>query len=254
MNLMLYWAQVRDLTLASMKSRYRKTWAGFIWVILSPLLMFGVQSLVFSRFLKLQVPNYALFLVGGLLPWIFLSSTVQMGTPVFVTQSQLLRSFKINPFVVLCSQVLDNFINFVASFLIILIPIYFYTNKSLMGLTLIPLVMIPLFLGTFSLTVALALLNVFFRDTTFVMNFIFSLLFFITPVFYPKEYIPAEYHWVSVLNPVTYLIEPFRLVIYEGAVESFGVTYLKSMAMALAFTVVALVYWKRKVNEFYRRI
>src|SRR5665647_1643549 len=101
MNLPLFWIQVKDLTVASLKSRYRKTWAGFVWVILNPLLMFGVQSLVFKRFLGLQIPDYYLFLLGGLLPWIFMSSTIQMGTPIFVTQAQLLRSFKINPMVLL---------------------------------------------------------------------------------------------------------------------------------------------------------
>lgn len=170
--------QIRELTLASIKSRYRKTWAGFIWVILNPLLMFGVQSLVFKKFLKLDIPDYFLFLLGGLLPWIFLTTTIQMGTPVFVTQSQLLRSFKINPMVILSSQVLDGFINFIASFILILLPLYLLSDRSFLSLLLLPIALIPLFLGTLGLTITLSILNVFFRDLNFVMGFLFSLLFF----------------------------------------------------------------------------
>ena len=138
MELKFFWAQVRDLTVASLKSRYRKTFAGFIWVVLNPLMMFGVQSLVFKTFMRIQVPDYNLFLLGGLLPWIFFSSTIQMTTPLFVTQSYLLRSFKINPMVILTSQVIDNFINFIASFLLILLPFYISSDRSLSALLLLP--------------------------------------------------------------------------------------------------------------------
>ncbi len=254
MELQFFWVQVRDLTVASIKARYRKTWAGFIWVVLSPLLMFGVQSLVFNKFLKLNIPDYYLFLLGGLLPWIFFSTTIQMGTPVFVGQAQLLRSFKVNPLVILSSQVLDNFINFVASFVLILIPFYIMKGKSVVPLTLIPLALIPLLLGTFALTVALGLLNVFFRDTNFVIGFIFSLLFFLTPIFYPREYVPPEWQWLTDVNPVTYLIDPFRVVIYDPTMSVFIPSFLKSMGVALVITVIAILFWKRKQNDFYRKL
>ena len=135
--------------------------------------------------MRIQVPDYNLFLLGGLLPWIFFSSTVQMTTPLFVTQSYLLRSFKINPMVILTSQVIDNFINFMASFLLILLPFYLSSDRSLSALLLLPFALIPLLIGTLSLGITLSTINVFYRDTNFVMSFIFNLLFYITPVFYP---------------------------------------------------------------------
>jgi ABC-type polysaccharide/polyol phosphate export permease len=59
-----------------MKFRYRKTFAGFIWVILNPIMMFVVQSLVFKRFLKIEIPDSFVFLLGGLLLWIFITQTI----------------------------------------------------------------------------------------------------------------------------------------------------------------------------------
>jgi ABC-type polysaccharide/polyol phosphate export permease len=216
--------------------------------------MFGVQSLVFNKFLRLNIPDYYLFLLGGLLPWIFFSQTVLMGSPVFVSQSQLLRSFKVNPLVILSSQVLDNFINFLASFFLILIPFYIFKDKSLLPLTLIPMALIPLLLGTFSLTVALGLSNVFFRDTNFVIGFIFSLLFFLTPIFYPREYVPADWQWLTDINPVTYLIDPFRVLIYDPKFSIFIPSFLKSLGVSLIISVIAVLFWKRKQNDFYRKL
>ena len=246
--------QIRELTLASIKSRYRKTWAGFIWVILNPLLMFGVQSLVFKKFLRLDIPDYFLFLLGGLLPWIFLNTTIQMGTPVFVTQSQLLRSFKINPMVILSSQVIDCFLNFLASFILILLPLYLLSDRSFLSLLLLPIALIPLFLGTLGLTITLSILNVFFRDLNFVMGFFFSLLFFLTPVFYPKEFVPHEYQWMISFNPIIYLIDPFRSVIYQNDIGLFFIAFIKGMAVAIGFIFLSFYTWRRRRNEFYRML
>lgn len=249
-----FWVQIRELTIASIKSRYRKTWAGFLWVVLNPLLMFGAQSIVFRKIMKINVPDYYLFLLGGLLPWIFFTTTVQMGTPVFVTQAQLLKSFKINPWVVLGAQVMDSFVNFVASFLIIMLPFYFISEKSFTSLFLLPVAFLPLLVGTLSITITLSVLNVFYRDINFVMNFIFSLLFFLTPIFYPREWVPEQYMWMVDLNPVIYFIDPFRLIVHSNSLEGLPLLLLKSFSAAILFTFLALFIWKRKQNEFYRNL
>jgi lipopolysaccharide transport system permease protein len=254
MTLQQYWTQVRALTVASLKSRYRKTWAGFLWVIMSPVLLFGVQSLVFKQFLRLSVPNYFLFLLGGLLPWIFVTSTVQMGTPIFVSQGQLFRSFKINHWVVLGAQVMDSFVNFLASFFIIMIPFYLSSGKPLWILGALPVAFIPLLLGTLGLTICLSVLNVFYRDINFVMGFVFGLLYFLTPIFYPIEFVPQEYLWIVDLNPIYHLINPFRTLISQSELQGTLPIFLKSYGVAFGSIIVAYLIWKKKQNDFYRNL
>ncbi len=249
-----YWVQVRELTLASIKARYRRTFAGFIWVLLNPLLQFGVQSLVFREFLKLQVSNYYLFLLGGLLPWIFIVSTLNMGTPIFIIHGHLLRSFKINPLVLLCSQILDNFINFLASVLLILLPFYLFSDQPFINILALPLAIFPLLLCTAAMTFILSTLNVFYRDINFVIGFVMSILFFLTPVFYPREYVPAHFQWIIDVNPVVYLIEPFRCLFLLPSWELFFLWCLKGMAVALGMAVLSLYVWKKRRNDFYFRI
>ena len=52
-------------------ARYRGSILGLAWVVINPLVLFGVQSFIFKSILEINVPNYSLFLLGGLLPWIF---------------------------------------------------------------------------------------------------------------------------------------------------------------------------------------
>ncbi len=250
----MFWVQVSDLTLASIKSRYRRTFAGFIWVILNPLLMFGVQSLVFKKFLKLQIPEYYLYLLGGLLPWIFISQTIQMGTPVFISQAHLLKSFKINPLVLIASQVLDNFINFLASFAIILLPFFLFSDREALNLIYMPLVLIPLLVATMGFTISLSLLNVFYRDINFIMGFVFSLLFFITPIFYPRGFVPSDWQWMVDWNPFTYLIEPFRTLLWDPTMGNFWIKYLNSLGIATLSCLFAGYTWHRRRNGFYRKL
>jgi ABC-type polysaccharide/polyol phosphate export permease len=254
MRLRFFWTQVWELTLASLKSRYRKTLAGFVWVILNPLLQFGVQSLVFKKFLNLNVPNYYLFLLGGLLPWIFIISTLQMSTPVFVSHSQLLKSFKINPFVVLGAQILDNFINFLASFILILLPFFFFSSQALLPLILLPVSFIPLLIGISSISMTLAIVNVFFRDTNFVIGFFLALLFFITPIFYPVDFVPENWRFLISFNPIYYLIEPVKILIYDAKINHYFDSVFKSFGVSLFFLCLSIFMWRKKKNDFYNRL
>ena len=135
-----------------MKARYRKTIAGFLWVILNPIILYLVQSVVFKKVLKIDIPDYTLFLLGGLLPWIFITNTLEMSIPYLYNSHNLLRGFRINPLLLVLSQVLDNFFNFLVAFVIILIPVFFLNSSGETAFYLLPLPILVLFISIASLS------------------------------------------------------------------------------------------------------
>ena len=143
--------QVLALTRANLKCRYRKTFAGFLWVVLHPLTTFGVQALVFGHFLKIDVQNYFLFLVSGLVPWIFISQTLEMSASIFVNSGQMIKSYPPSPLIYLATQVADNLINFVAGFVIALFPLWYYESGIPWRALLLPLPIVVLTIGVFGL-------------------------------------------------------------------------------------------------------
>ncbi len=246
--------QVYVLTRANLKSRYRNTIAGFIWVIMNPLLMFGAQSLVFRKFLQLNVPNYYLFLLSGLLPWIFLVQNVEMCTGIFVNSRTLLKAFPTHPAVYLTAQILDNLINFLAAFFILLLGMAFFAPYPAQG---IPYLVFPIIFLTIAATAIswfLATLQVFFRDTRFIVTFVMSIAFYLTPVFYPIAIVPEKYHWVIAINPFARLITPFRDCIYDfnlkTLIESSGAAFVT----CLCFIALAGGLWKLKKNAIYFKL
>lgn len=246
-----HWALIKEFTYFQMKARYRRTWAGFVWVILSPLIMYLAQAIVFKNILKIGVPNYTVFLLGGLLPWIFIKTSFEMGIPVLQFSNELLHAFKIPPAVLVFSSILDNWINFLAAFFFILLPMIFFSHVQWGGFFLLPLAIIPLLIGTAALTWILSIINVFYRDTRFVVNFIMSILFFLTPIFYPKQYIPDNYQWLTHFNFILILIEPIQNSVYTFDFTVFAVNFSKSAGVMFLLVVLSFLYWKKIKNEFY---
>lgn len=248
----LIFRQSYAFCLSSLKSRYRKTIAGFIWVLLNPLLMFGVQSLVFKKILKIDVPDFYLFLVGGLIPWIFMSQTISMSASVLTSNSGILKAFRLSPFVLVNSSYFDNLFNFLIATVIITGPILMFSDIGPQwGVVLAPLALIPLIIGSFALSSLVAALNVFYRDTSFVLNFIFSIFFFVTPIFYPIEFVPLEFRWMIEINPFYHLINPYRFTLYQPLSMELVPIILKAFAWALGLSAVSALYWRKKKNELF---
>lgn len=253
-NLRITLRQIRELTRAQMIARYRKTWAGFFWVILSPILIYGVQAVVFKHVLKIEVIDYSVFLLGGLLPWVFTVTSLEMGIPSLSSARQVLTVFRINPVVIVASSLLDNWVNFVAAFLVVLIPNLFFKSTLSWGLFLLPLAAISLLIGVAGLVSILSLMNVFFRDVRHLVHLVTHILFFLTPIFYPEAYLPASLRWIAFLNPVYALIRPIRECVYQFSAPRFWSAMTASALVAMGLAALSTYYWVKKRNELYHAL
>lgn len=247
----LFLRQLISLTFANMKARYRKTIAGFIWVILNPIILYSVQSVVFRKILKIDLPDYSLFLMAGLLPWIFITNTMEMSIPYLFASTNLLKGFRVNAFLLILCQVCDNFFNFVVAFLLVLIPVSLNSGESGTAYHLLPLPILVLFVAISSISAMASLMNVFYRDTRFILSFILNIMYFITPIFYPVEFVPAEYRWVIDVNPLFYLIEAFRSAVYNYHPLVFWPALGKAALVSLGFALMSFLYWRKRKNDLY---
>lgn len=245
---------VCSLTIAQMKSRYRKTFAGFVWVVLNPILTFGVQAIIFKHILKIQLENYFVYLMAGIVPWVFMMSSVTMTTTSLVTNRSTLMAFKVSPWVFLVSQILDNFINFLASYFVL---IFFINPKMLLNPWLLPLFLLTTLLlvsFVFFLCFFLSALNVFFRDTQYIVQFVSTLAIFITPVFYPVHLLPENYQTAIGWNPFYIMLRPFQKLIWNNDLNA----YFHSMGIALLALIVmgaiSTLYWRRKRYDLFFRL
>jgi lipopolysaccharide transport system permease protein len=244
------------LTKAQMKSRYRKTIAGFLWVVLNPILLFVVHALIFKAILKVSIPNYFMFLLGGLLPWVFITSNMQMTTNTFITQREIIRSFSISPIASLISHIVDNFINFLAAFFILFTFLAIWNPESLVGISfyLLPLATFFLLIFCLSLSTILATIQVYFRDVQFITQFANNILYLLTPIFYPPELIPKQFVFLASINPYYVMIKPFQIILNNYTQENVGAVLLNSFLLSTSFAILSYLVWQKGKKRLYHLI
>lgn len=245
----LFWNQVRVLLDAQLKVRYRKTVGGFIWVLMNPLIQFGSQAVIFQWVLNLNMQNYPQFLMCGILPWLYGALTLEMNTSIFVQQSQFLKSYPTDPRVFVVATCLENAINSLATFTLLFTGFVIFGTISGHLLWAFPLAMLPLMLGIGSLSLLFAILNTFLRDTRFMVNFALSVGYFLTPIFYPADRLPAGLQSLLWLNPFYAWIRPFRAHLNGLDLNTFGMDWFAALAVSLGIGFIAQIVWARTSNH-----
>jgi ABC-type polysaccharide/polyol phosphate export permease len=239
------------LTKANLKSRYRNSFTGFLWVVLNPLLIFSVQGFAFHIILKINVDQFPLFLMTGLLPWLFIAQTIEMSAPALQSNGRLLKSFQLKPSIFIFSQVFDNSINFFAAMLIAFIGIGIYGEIIWWHLLFLPLCLIPLTAATLSMCWLIAGSQVLIKDLRFFVSFLLNVSYFITPIFYPPEFAPENWRWIFAINPIYYFIVPFRQMAANPLDLAFWMALARASVLAVIFLLCATWFWRKKKNAIY---
>jgi lipopolysaccharide transport system permease protein len=249
------WRQIRVLTAASIKSRYRNTYAGLLWVILSPLLMFSVQGYVFKRVLGIHFENYPVFLLTGLMPWIFLTQSASMSTGLMVSNSRLFKSFPIHPMASLMAILIDNLINFTMTFTIILTGLFIFGGSvQWMHFALMPIPFFFMFIAVVGLCWFLATMQVFFHDVKFITDFVLSVMFYLTPIFYPAKFVPPDFLWIVNWNPIAILLAPIQALSLDVLPADYGWQLAQSALVAASVSILSSIFWLKKKNQMYFRL
>lgn len=250
-------ALVRALVSRELKARYRSSLLGLLWSFINPLLLMAVYATVFMVFLRFGMPKYASFLLSGLLPWIWFSSSINDATVSIVSGGNLIKKVMFPAEVLPLVSVLTNLVHYLLS-LVVLIPFVVIYGapkpEQILGSALADaapsnpawlvasfvLVMIIQLVFTYGLALALAALTVHLRDIQHIVLNLTTLWFFGSPIIYPVTQLssdkipPLLKHLAVDYNPIAYLIVAHHKIFLCRIAPSFTVL----MAMLGAALVV----------------
>ena len=232
------------------QARYKGSALGILWSLANPLLLMAIYVLVFSLLWRVteEIPHYPLYLLAGLAPWVFFSSSLPAAARSLLDNANLIRKTRFPRQLVPLSAVATQLVTFGVMLAVLLV----------LNLALIPEVRdtawlaIPLaavfvcFVGGVSVAVASA--NVLFRDVEHLVGSLLLPWFFLTPVLYSFDQIPAfDEHstLVSILrwgNPVTPPIEAIRAPLWEGTLPAAGDVIYLCVAAVVALALGAWVF------------
>jgi ABC-type polysaccharide/polyol phosphate export permease len=211
-NRELIWA----LAIKELRVRYKRSALGFLWALLNPLLMMLILSMVFSTMMRGTIQSYPIFLISALLPWTFFSQSLSYAVDSIVMNGDLLKKVYVAKSVFPIAAVLSNMINFLLSLvpLVLLLLVFRFPFHPTWFYLVVPLLSLILF--TLGCSFFFAMANVFFRDMAHILQVLLSAWFYLCPIIYSLDFVPARYRTLFRLNPMVYPLNGFRLAIYYG--------------------------------------
>lgn len=244
---------IRNLVVRDLKVRYKNSVLGVAWSWVNPLLMMGVYTVVFTVMAgRSDLANYPVFVLCALLAWNFFSNSVSQATDSIVSSAALVKKVYFPREILPLSIVLGNLVNF-----LIALPLFFLLalvmgNPITWWVLLLPLTVLVQIGFTLGMSLVVATLNVFYRDTHQIMGVFLLAWFFLTPIFYPVTTIPEEHTllgvtvnpqvWLLRLNPMASIVASYQDILYWGTPTGWDFLLRTALISVLILVVGYLVF------------
>jgi lipopolysaccharide transport system permease protein len=235
--------------------KYRGSALGLAWTLVNPLALIAVYTLVFSVLLKaFEIEHYPLFVVSGLVTWVFFQSAVQMACSSLFAQPSLVKQGQFPRHMLPLAVVATNLVTLGAMLAIALVVNLIVIPETRSTFWLAIPMLVPLVALVSGLAVVFGYLTVVYRDVEHLMTTIFLPWFFLTPVFYTLDRLPGleDRQWIADLihyaNFVTPFVEAIRDPIFFGESPALGdVVYC--FVAALASLVLGAIVARRTEDQ-----
>ena len=231
------------LVARELKVRYKRSVLGLLWTMLNPLVLMVVYTVVFTTIMPTTQKNFAIFLLAGLLPWIFFSGALLQGLTSVLTNQDLIRKVRVPQAVFPLSVVASNLVNFGLSLAPLFLLMAVAGQPFTSALLFLPVATLLITLFTSGVTLLLSSFTVFFRDVRHLTEVGLQVLFYLTPVLYGFEQLQGRSAWwfdifrtALSINPLSYLVPLVRDPVYYGRIPPPA-----TLALATAIALSTLV-------------
>ena len=245
---------LKNLIIRDLKQRYVGSVGGFIWSFIHPIVLLVCYTFVFSVILMLRLDpkvgtdNFPLYLFCGILPWLMFQDTVVRNCGAITDNAALVTKTAIPAEILPIATTLSNLVHHLIGTIILTVTLVFFhsINLSILWVLLYLPILIILAQG---LGWGVASLNVFFRDTTQIVNVIMVFWFWFTPVFYPIEMVPDSFRPLIAVNPMAVMVSGYRnafLQLRQPDLEHL----LFLVGWALVVYVVGALFFRQSKSAF----
>ena len=246
---------LQNLTNREVRGKYRRTALGQLWSLANPIAAILIYTFIFSFIFRLPaqvgdpsgIDNYALWLVCGLLPWLFFNRVLTVGTESLVANAGLIQKVYFPRIVLPLSLANATFFTWLLEMGVLVVALSLLGSFVLPWLPLVALFMFVFAIFAVGLSMIFSIINVYFRDLSYLLTIVLQFWFYLTPVLYPVELVATQSDTLGgllgtpitlldlySLNPVEGFVEIFRNLLYDNRVPDLG-----TVLVALAWTVSA---------------
>jgi ABC-2 type transport system permease protein len=254
---------LRVIAMTEYKMKYAESALGYVWSIAKPLAMFAVLYTVFGRFFKLSVgfEHYPLYLLIGIVLWVFFVDATSLAMTSLVARAALLRKLAFPHLVIPLSVTLSAAMTFLVNLLVVAVFVAANHIRPNLAWLWIPLLLVELLVFTLGVGLVLASAFVRLRDVLQLWELLIQLLFFASPIMYPVGFLPPWAKPVAFISPVVQVMQDMRAVVVGGpqaitAETVYGTSWGYAVPIGFCLLVFAFGLWifKRESPWFAERV
>jgi lipopolysaccharide transport system permease protein len=209
-----------SLVKMDLRTRYRRSILGMGWSLLHPIAMTTVLCVVFAKVFKVEIQEFAPFVLAGLATWNFILTSTQVGCQSLYQGEMYIRQQPAPLAIYPLRTTLGGVVHYLMALLVVLACAAYFKGLAnpVVLLSLVPTVVL-LFALAWSLATLAGFANVYFNDTQHLCEVFFQILFYATPVMiFPRFLNEMGLNWLLLVNPLVPFLELVRTPILEGRV------------------------------------
>jgi lipopolysaccharide transport system permease protein len=245
---------IRVMVRRDILGRYRGSFGGAFWTVFNPLLLILTYFFVFGFVLNPDKDHtaFALYLLGGMLPWLAFSEAVGRAPTVMLEHRNFVKKLV---FAVETLPVNLVFAGLVTEcFALLLYCGFLLLSGHGLPVTILwlPVLLIPQMMFTAGLSWFLAALGAFFRDLGQIIGFLLTIWFFLTPICYREEMLQSRAPWIAKLlfkNPMYQLVGGYRSIFLWHQAPAFE-HFWKFCVLALVVFVLGHAWFYKLRKSF----
>jgi lipopolysaccharide transport system permease protein len=245
------------LTKRELQIRYKQSFFGIGWAILQPLVFGFVLALFFGLVLKTHIPGdtpYPVFVVAGIVPWMFTSQAISTGAGSLVLDSDLISKVYFPRLALPISKALGLMLDLAIALVVVVVVTLAYGVSIASTVYLVPAFLLLGVITAFAIATLLAALNVKYRDVQVLVPMLVQILFFASPVIYSGSTVGQTsgevWSYLYYLNPMATVLDGTRWALLVGQPAPGAVKVLISIASASVLLVGAILYFRRAEQFF----
>lgn len=218
------------------RGKYKGSFLGVLWSFINPLLSVLVYAIVFSQIMRFDIDNYVIYLITGVLPWTFFTSSINMGMTSILYNASIIKKVYFPRSILPISSVSSCLVNFLISCLVILVFVLFSGIGITIHLLWLPLIALVQYFLCLGIVFFLSAVEIFVRDLEHIINFVLSMAFYVTPILYKAEQVPKNLRFILKLNPMAYIIDAYRDIFYYGVMPD-----ISSLLLVFLVSIIVIM-------------
>jgi lipopolysaccharide transport system permease protein len=248
---------IRQLTWREVVGRYKGSFIGLGWSFIQPLIMLCVYTFVFSVIFKSRwgVASdegkvvFALALFTGMITFSLFSEVVNSAPSLVLGNANYVKKVVFPLEIIPLVRLLSALTNAVFSLGVLFVGILIFNHFIHWTALLLPLIWLPMMMFTLGFGYLLASLGVFVRDMGTIIGVLTTILFFLTPIFYPVRAVPEQFRIYCRINPIAIFVEDARRVVLWGLFPDWP-WFFFGMALSVAVLIFGFVWFMKSKKAF----